>query len=726
MEQTTGFSRRSFLKGVGAAGLSAAALGALAGYAPAFADEAAIYVPGTYTGTGTGISSTVTVTITVDETSITAVEVDASGETATIGAAAADTLAEQVLEAQSADIDGVSGATITSNAVRTGAAAALAQAAIAGESDDAEAEEEEEAGTPAVGQYSCIAVSGSAPDWLGEAPVVDESEIVKTVECEILIIGGGNSGIVCARKAAELGADVVVMEKLSEESWAPIGCDVGTINSQAYLDTGAEEIDEMAVLNEWMLRTYDRAMPYNAKMYATRSGEASDYIREPVSEEELEEYSVYYSFPNGRNSVQVNHSGYTSFPGTISYRDFNNVLGGGDNQPAFSVIMGANIDAAEEAGAEWLWGTTAVVLVQNEDGDVTGAIGEDDEGYVQVNASKAVVLACGDFSGNGEMVLALNDEVRQLAEISGVDTTDPSGFLGMGQDGMGQKLACWAGGAMEPGPRAAMNFGNGMGAPSLVAVGNYPVFGPDGKRFYNDAQLQFGGQGFFMRRLPGELMCTICDGKWEENIMDQGYEHNMSSTTCAREWDLVLESLYNYTTGADGFQVYSFTGYGMGTSTMYAAETLDELADILGYEGDAKQGLLDEIEHYNEMCAAGKDTDWGRDADLMDSLDTPPFFGVSTTTSNGRVSSGMVQMSGVLVNDNYQVRRPDNTIIHGLYAIGNTAGGRYAVQYHTLTAGNSVALAITQGLVAGEHIAQYADQDLADAIAYEETLAASE
>lgn len=647
MEQTTGFTRRSFLKGAGAAGLSAAALGLLSGVT-AFADEAA------------------------EEEAV--VEEEAASE----------------------------------------------------ETAEEDAAEEETTGTAAIGQYSSIAVTGTAPAWLGEAPVVAEEDIVKTVDTEMLVIGGGNSGIVCARKAAELGMQVVVMEKLSEDSWAPIGCDVGTINSQAYLDTGAEEINEMHVLNEWMLRTYDRAMPYNAKMYATRSGEASDYIREVVSEEELEEYSVYYSFPNGRNSVEINHSGYTSFPGTISYRDFNNVLGGGENQPAFSVIMGANIDAAQAAGAEWLWGTTAVVLVQNEDGDVTGAIGEDEDGYVQVNASKAVVLACGDFSGDGDMVLALNDEVRQLAEISGIDTTDSSSFTGMGQDGMGQKLACWAGGAMEPGPRAAMNFGNGMSAPSLVSVGNYPVFGPDGKRFYNDAQLQFGGQHFFSRRLPGELMCTICDGKWEENLMDQGYEHNMSSTTCEREWDLVKEDLENYTTGPDGFQVYSFTGYGMGKSTMYAAETLDELAEILGYEGDAKEGLLEEIEHYNEMCAAGEDTDWGRDADLMDSLDTPPYFGVSTTTSNSRISSGMVQMSGVLVNDNYQVRRPDNTIIHGLYAIGNTAGGRYAVQYHTLVAGNSVGLAITQGLVAGEHIAQYADQDLADAIEYEESLAASD
>ncbi|MEE8716069.1 MAG: FAD-binding protein [Coriobacteriales bacterium] len=581
-----------------------------------------------------------------------------------------------------------------------------------------------DAAAPAVGQYSSIAVSGSAPAWLGEKPQVADADIAKTVDTELLIIGGGNSGVIAARKAAEGGLKVTVMEKMPDETWSPIGCDCGTINSQAYLDAGAERVDEMAVMNEWQLRTYDRSMPFNAKLFATRSGEAMDYVRSVVPQEELDEYSVYYGFPDGRDSVQVNHSGYTSFPGTISYRDFNDTLGNGQNQPAWFRVMRYNIQAAQDAGAQWLWGTKAVVLTQNADGDVTGAIGEDSDGYVKVNASKAVLLCCGDFSGDGSMVLALCDEVRQLAEISGVDTSDPSAFMGMGQDGMGQKLACWAGGAMEPGPRAAMNFGNGMSAPGLTAVGNYPVFGEDGKRFYNDAQLQFGGQGFFARRLPGEHMCTIADGKWAENIRKQGYEHNMSSTTCKREWDLVTEQLDNMTTGPDGFEVYGFTGYGMNTSTMYAADTLDELADILGYEGEAKQGLLDEIEHYNEMCAAGKDTDWGRDADLMYPLDTPPFFGVQTTTQKGRVSSGMVQMSGVLVNDNYQVRRPDDTIIHGLYATGNTAGGRYAVQYHTLLAGNSVGLAVTQGMFIGEHLASSVDQDLADAVAYEQKLAA--
>lgn len=588
-----------------------------------------------------------------------------------------------------------------------GVAASGALAACAPKSQSSKASSTTSTAASASGNQSTKGAS-----WLGDAPSIDPSQITITKDTDLLVIGGGQSGIMAARRAAELGMGVIVMESQAEDTWSPNGCDLGSVNSSAYLETGAEKVDEMQVLNEWQLRTYCRSMPSMAKMFATRSGEVSDYIRELVPQEKLEAYSVHYSYPNGRDSVAVDHSGYTSFPGTISYRDWNNDLGGGQNKPAFGDVLKYSIKDSIDHGAEWLYGTTATVLVQNDSGDVTGCIGKTADGYVQVNA-KAVLMATGDFSGNGEMVLALNDEVRELAEISNIDTSDPSGFAGMGRDGSGIKLMCWAGAMMEPGPRAAMNFGNGMDAPGLPAVGNYPVFGPDGKRFYNDAQLQFGGLGFMARRWPGERMCTIADGKWAANIRKQGYEHNMSSTTCKREFDLVTEQLNNMTTGPDGFEVYAFTGYGMNTAKVFAADTLEELADIFGYEGEAKESLLAEIAHYNEMCAAGKDTDWGRDADLMYPLDTPPFFGVSSKTSKSRIASGMVQMSGVLVNDNFQVRRNDETIIKGLYACGNCCGGRYAIQYHTLMAGNSLGIATTQGYVAGEHIASNLDADLA-------------
>ena len=87
------------------------------------------YTPGTYTAEAKGMGGTVTVTVTVSENAITAVKAEGPDETPGLGVPALETVANAILEAQSADVDGVTGATVTSTAVKTAAAAALAEAA---------------------------------------------------------------------------------------------------------------------------------------------------------------------------------------------------------------------------------------------------------------------------------------------------------------------------------------------------------------------------------------------------------------------------------------------------------------------------------------------------------------------------------------------------------------------------------------------------------------------
>lgn len=682
-------NRRDFLKKASLATLGLTALGA-----SAVAEEKPAYIPGTYAATVKGMND-VTVTVTFSESAMTEVKVDTSKETAGIGAELGDKFAAQILERQSAEVDAVGGATMTTNAVREGVTQCIAQAK--GVDISAAAAQKESN------------VSTDPKFWLGDAPVIDNAQIAETIDTELLVIGGGHSGLMCARKASEMGTKVIVMEKMSEEVWSPIGCDMAAVNADYYLEQGCKPIDEMEVLNEWQRRSMNRSNPAIVKMFVKRSGECANWIRSLATKEELDEYSVYCNFPNGRISEAMTISGRTSFAGSVSYRDYNNKLGGGANQPALKPIWMYSLKKAQELGAQWLWGTRGVVLCQNEAGDVIGAIGQKADGsYVKVNTSKAVVLACGDFSGNGAMVYALMDEIRNLITLRHIELDDTKKLNGMSQDGSGIKMGLWAGGMMEAGPRAAMNFGvGGSVGGSVGIVGDYPQFGPDGKRFFNESIVQFGGHGLTARKRLGGLYCSICDGKVLDGMKYQSYEHNMSSTTTKREWSMVEEDIKNYKTGPEGFQVHGFTGYGFNTSTVYAAETLDELADILGYEGEAKQGLLDEIAHYNEMCAAGKDTDWGRDPLHMIPIDTPPFFGNSAIAGeSSRIAGGMVQLSGLQTDDNQQVRRQkDDSLIKGLFATGNCCGDRYSVQYHTTMIGNTVGFACTQGMVLGEYIA---------------------
>ena len=178
-------SRKGFLKIAAAAAMSGVTAGALAACnaassstaAPAASGAAGTYIPGTYEGTAEGISSTVKVTMTFSDSAVTDVVVDTSGETASYGAAAAEELKNQLLNAGSDEIDGVSGSTITSDAVKKAAKSCFAQAK---------------------GEATVTSVqlpTGDETDWLGKEPDIDEAAITETVDTDILIVGAGNGGM---------------------------------------------------------------------------------------------------------------------------------------------------------------------------------------------------------------------------------------------------------------------------------------------------------------------------------------------------------------------------------------------------------------------------------------------------------------------------------------------------------------------------------------------------
>ena len=112
---------------VAVGGFALAGRGGASGTAAASTAEA-IYTAGTYTATAEGCLSDVTVTVTVSDKAITDVRVDASGETAELGGKAAEELPSEIIRSQSTDVDGYTGATLTSDAIKKAAADCIAQA----------------------------------------------------------------------------------------------------------------------------------------------------------------------------------------------------------------------------------------------------------------------------------------------------------------------------------------------------------------------------------------------------------------------------------------------------------------------------------------------------------------------------------------------------------------------------------------------------------------------
>jgi hypothetical protein len=135
--------------------------------------------------------------------------------------------------------------------------------------------------------------------------------------------------------------------------------------------------------------------------------------------------------------------------------------------------------------------------------------------------------------------------------------------------------------------------------------------------------------------------------------------------------------------------------------TVFAADTLDALADMLGYTDTAKQNFLNTIAAYNAMCKSEDgDTDYGKDKTYMKPIETAPFYGGTGSLSHG-ANPMMVTMSGLVTDETQNVQNTDWTGIKGLYAAGNCLGGRYGFGYSTPFAGNSVGMAMTHGWLAG-------------------------
>ena len=188
-------SRKGFLKVAAAAAMSGVTASALAACnagsssSTAASTGEAIYTPGTYTGTATGIGE-VKVTMTFSATAITDVVVDTSNETESIGGVAAPTLKDALMAAQSTEIDNISGATITTNAVKKAAASCIEQAM----------------GVHTAGGDT--AASSSDEDWLGTEPEIDESKVTKTVDVDVAVVGCGVAGVAAVRSIAEDGGNI--------------------------------------------------------------------------------------------------------------------------------------------------------------------------------------------------------------------------------------------------------------------------------------------------------------------------------------------------------------------------------------------------------------------------------------------------------------------------------------------------------------------------------------
>ena len=645
-------SRRDFLKGTAAGALGLAAAGVFGGISLAAEGETAAagtYIPGTYTATAKGITGDVSVTMTFDAESITDVVLDVSGETPSIGGAAGDQLREALMAAQSAEIDGVAGATITSEAVKKAAGKCIAMAK--GES---------------VAESVSVIPDGSDEDWLGEEPVVDESMITETVDTDIVIVGAGNGGMCAAAYAAANELDFRVVEQNSvvqdTRHW------YGAIDSSAAKAAGAAPMNRKKLLHEISRYASGKCDQRVVKTWIDESAAMHDFVSGIL---ENDPYNYTCQFTVGEEARWPDDPGDVSTDYVFPEQEHTYH---GSEIPRNVVFQ----QYIEERGYSVDFNTSLVKLEKDDTGRITGIIAQstEDDHFIRYNAAKGVLLACGGYPGNPYMM-------QQLDPL-GTSVTTACSFS-PADKGYGIRAAIWAGAAFDDEP-APMLFDRGIVAPGVdagysdspSAFGGKEFMGPirqynpgtqpflkvnrNGERFANES-CPYNDILYAAAHQPGHVYCQVHDANYYDDCVRF---HTIGCSAQSRSskdyYDAQIQNAID-------------------TGVMFKADTLDELADLLGFEGTAKETFLATIDRYNELYDHQEDVDFGKMPIRLSEIRTAPFYGCWLGASL------LTTEQGIAINEKTQALDESRTPIEGLYVTGDMSGSFFANNYPCLMAG---------------------------------------
>ena len=546
------------------------------------------------------------------------------------------------------------------------AAGAVSLAALGLLSACGESAEKQPAATPTAKPEA------TSENWLGQQPQIQDGDIKETWQTEVLIVGAGNGGMMAAVKAADLGLDFRVVEQNSfvcdTRNWyaaadsadaLAAGKPIDRQRAMTELSRYASGKLDQSVVRVWLDESAVKAImdSYGYDCYfEADTGEA-------------EEGTDYYHAPTQHN--------YNARP---------------DSEWADTPRNKLFVDYIEKKGYHVDFEHALIELIK-ENGAVTGAIVQNGSGeYIKITTSKGVILATGGYEGNPEMMEALSP----LA----VSCTTASSYFAMNH-GDGIKAGLWAGADMDK-ESAPMLFDRGAVAPGVNAgyveasngskqfpgtiyqwnPGTQPFMkvNRDGVRFANEG-CPYNDIVFAAANQKGGVYCQVYDGDFQA---DWQKFHTLGCSSLTR---VMPERM------AEQMEKYVEEGIIM------KADSLDELADKLGFEGEAKVQFLAQCDRYNAIYDQGEDDEFFKSSHYLSQLRKAPFYGVWLGAS--LLCTG----DGLKINNKMQVLDKEKNVIPGLYAIGNVSGSFFANNYPELFPGLACGRTLTFALKAVNVIA---------------------
>ncbi len=493
--------------------------------------------------------------------------------------------------------------------------------------------------------------------WETPPDPVPESDIVETLEADVVVIGGGISGLAAAARCTSQGLKVIIIDK--NDRLVALAGQVAAINTRAMAEKGIV-IDKKQLAADWLKVSGSRVQEELLWIFINRSAEGFEWMLELA--EGCLEVGIYVGYRGPMfNEYPGTHHVFKK-PDCDKYENF----GGG--------MLVCEIFEKEflKNGGRLFRSTAARQLEKDQAGRVVGCVAQGPDGkYRRYKGTEAVILATGDCSDDREMLEAFCPIGLRPAKI----------FPRRGNTGDGQKMAYWAGAVLD----------NPEWAPTLHALGYSGFQGfflhvnRLGKRFMNEDTWMQAKSVRCLMQPGGDFAFSVFDSMYLDEI--------------AQRWDII---------GGQGMAPLSTVGEPFNREMMeqmirqtievgngYVADSLEALAQQMDVPA---QTFCETVARYNDLVAAGDDVDFGKRSALLTPIVKPPFYALKWGPALLDV------FGGALTDARLNVLDADGRPIPGLYAVGNAAGGMYAVDYPLLLNGNSYGRALAYAMQVADSI----------------------
>ena len=488
---------------------------------------------------------------------------------------------------------------------------------------------------------------------------------MKQLETDVVVVAAGLSGLAASVAAAESGARVITLEKASNTGGAA-NMGMGPAAAGSPLQKASMiEATPGELFRRHMFYTHYQVDARLVRDYYFKSGDTIQWLMDMGVE-----------FNSVRPAFRARERTRAYADGEYTWHVVQPEDGSEPGPRAATTMTKRMTERAQELGVEFMLECPGTGLITNDEGAVVGVTAKDKNGEEYEISCSSVIVATGGFGHNTEMI----------KETIGLDWgKNLFSFAIPGMDGDGLNMCHAVGAGHTPVSMEMMyQIPDNMNHFYVEGAFRQPCYWCNrlGERFMPEDEIfntTFVGNA--INHLPGKVAFAIFDSKmlkhWKKDgpdIVSHVHPHDLYEGF-DEQWERDL---------ADGYEA------------ICQADTLEELAEKAGIDVD---GLIANVEEYNEMCANGWDEIFEKEREFMQPLEKGPFYCCK------QYIGAYGTLGGVLINHNMEVMTDDYKVIPGLYCVGTDACTIYGDSYNYCIPGNTMGFCLNSGRIAGENAA---------------------